>query len=101
MQNAIIIMSILYLIPIAAFLLIFYHRKIITAIYDFVRHKEIRFFLLSLAKFCINVGASAASLVMIAYYIPQVGVTTEMLIKVGVSGIMLSIGAYYIERFLK
>lgn len=99
--NAIIILIVLDLNILAAFLLFFYRRKMITAIYDFVRHREIKFFLLSLAKFCINVGVSAASLVLIAYYIPQIGVTTVMLIKVGISGIILSIGAYYMERFLK
>jgi len=49
----------------------------------------------------INVGASAASLVLIAYFIPQTNVTTLMLIKVGISGIIISISGYYIERFLR
>lgn len=101
MVNAFFIMILLYLGPIAAYVLFFYHRKIITTLYDFVRHKEVRFFLLSIARFSINIGASAASLVVIAYFIPQVGVTTLMLYKVGISGIITSISGYYIERFLK
>lgn len=78
-----------------------YHREIFSGIYSFVRHKEIRFFILSMAKFGINIGASAASLVLIAYFIPQVGVTIIMLYEVGISGIIVSLSGYYIERFLK
>ncbi len=101
MTNAFLIMILLYFGPTAAYMLFFYHRKIITTLYDFVRHKEVRFFVLTMARFMINVGASAASLVLIAYFIPQVGVTTVMLYKVGISGIITSTSGYYIERFLK
>jgi len=71
-------MILLYLGPTAAYVLFSYHRKIITTLYDFVRHKEVRFFLLSTAKFSINIGASAASLVVIAYFIPQVGLLSNL-----------------------
>lgn len=101
MINSILIMLALYFAPTIIFMLLIYHRKIITMIYNFVRHKEVKFFVLSVAKFMVNIGASATSLVLIAFFIPQVGVTAFMLTQVGVSGTILAIAGYYIERFLK
>lgn len=97
MINAFIIMILLYIGPFIAY----FHREIFSSIYSFVRHREIKFFVLFISKFAINIGASAASLVLVAYFIPQVGVTTAMLYKVGISGIIALMGGYYTERFLK
>lgn len=100
MIYAIFIMILMYS-PLIMAIAFMNRRKIFKLFFNFVRHREIRFFLLSIAKFVINIGASAAAFVFIAYFIPQAGVTLVMLIKVGGFGTMISLAGYYIERFLK
>lgn len=76
-------------------------RLISTGMYLVATHKETKFFVMSLAKFAINVGAGVASVSVVGYFIPPLEVATATLIVVGFFGIIMSFSGYYIERALK
>lgn len=101
MITSLLIIFTLYFSPITLYLLITHHRKIATEMYLFIKHKEVKFFALSVVRFMINLGASVASISVIGIFIPQDAVEVLTLVVVWIFGIILSMVSYYGERVLK
>ena len=103
MLNALIIMTLLYFPFIILYLIYFHnvHKKLLILLIKFFLHKEVKFLSVSIFRFLINLGAGVASVSVVGYYIPQESVEGIVLVQVGILGIIISIGSYYMERFIK